>query len=60
MSHMLVLGAYWKQAKAKNKGDFGKESMHKERDNCKEEQYARMQGINNEIRVRVLVMYCNV
>jgi hypothetical protein len=40
-------------------GNFGKEGMHKERDNWKEEQHARMHGIPNDIRVRVFVMYCN-
>jgi hypothetical protein len=41
------------------KGDFGKESMHEESDNWKEEQHAHMQGRPNDGRVRVLVIYCN-
>jgi hypothetical protein len=41
------------------KSDFGKESMHEESDNWKEEQHAGMQGRPNDGRVRVLVIYCN-
>jgi hypothetical protein len=49
----------WKQAKEGKQGDFGKESMHEESDNWKEEQHAHMQGRPNDITIRVLVMYCN-
>jgi hypothetical protein len=59
MSHMSVLGACWKQTKAGKKGDFGKESMHEESDSWKEEQHTCMHGRPNNVRVRVLVMYCN-
>jgi hypothetical protein len=56
---MSMLGARWRKAKAEKQGGFGKESMHEESDSWKEEQHARMQGRPNDIRARVLVMYCN-
>ena len=34
------------------------ESIHKERDNWKEEKHERMGGRTNVDRVRVLVIYC--
>jgi hypothetical protein len=43
MSHMSMLGACWRQAKMKKKGDFGKESMHEESDSWKEGQHACIQ-----------------
>jgi hypothetical protein len=51
--------------KWKSNGVFGKESMHKESDSCKEsnnwkeEQHTCMGGRPNDGRVRVLVRYCN-
>jgi hypothetical protein len=58
MSHMLLFRACWRQAKEERKMIFWKEIMHKEIDNYKEEQHVSMQGRDNDIRVRVLVMYC--
>jgi hypothetical protein len=49
----------WRKAEAEKQGDFGKESMHEERNNWKEEHHTCMQGRPNDVRVRVLVMYCN-
>jgi hypothetical protein len=58
MSHMSVLGACWKKTKEKNQVIFGKEIMHEGSDNWKEEQHVCIQGIPNDVRVRVLVMHC--
>jgi hypothetical protein len=46
------------EGQSRKKDDFGKESMHEESDNWKEEQHTRMQGRPNDGRVRVLVMHC--
>jgi hypothetical protein len=44
---------------SRNQGDFEKEGMHKESDNWKKEQHTHMHGRPNNVRVRVLVIYCN-
>jgi hypothetical protein len=44
---------------SENKVYFGKEGMHDERDNWKEEKHIRMHEIPNAIRVRVFSIHCN-
>jgi hypothetical protein len=56
----VSVGGLLEAGQGEKKGDFGKEGMHEESDNWKEKQHARMHGIPNDDRVRVLVMYCNV
>ena len=41
------------------KGYFGKECMHEEINNWKEEQQMRMHGRHNNARVRVFAIHCN-
>jgi hypothetical protein len=41
------------------KGYFGKEGMHEESNNWKEEKHARMHGRPNNVRVRFFVIHCN-
>jgi hypothetical protein len=55
----VSVGGLLEEDQSGKKGGFGKESMHEERNNWKEEQHMCMQGSPNDSRVRVLVIYCN-
>jgi hypothetical protein len=44
---------------SRKKGNFGKEGKHKENDSWKEKHHTHMHGRPNDVRVRVLVIYCN-
>jgi hypothetical protein len=57
MSHMLVLGACWTQTHFGEKAIFGERSTKVRKDRWKEDQH--MQGIPNDVRVRVFSMYWN-
>jgi hypothetical protein len=41
------------------KGNFWKEDMHEESENCREKPHMCMHGRPNGVRVRVFTMYCN-
>jgi hypothetical protein len=58
MSHMSVLGAFWKQDKEERKGILGKKACTRE-EIVGRKNNTHMHGRLNDARVRVFAMYCN-
>jgi hypothetical protein len=54
-----ILMQVLKADQSRKKGYLGKEGMHDESDNWKEEKHTRMHGIPNNVRVRVLAIHYN-
>jgi hypothetical protein len=58
MSHMSVLGAYWKQVESERKAILGRKACKGKRQ-LEGKEHMCIHGRPNDARVRVFVIHCN-